>query len=102
MSSLATQIIERAEREAGQRVDANGGDNNAIAALFGALAREVGTSSHRQHDDFVAGVLIQHRMSPAYAIEQRNDNMLANMLANMLVNGMSPEDLAAIAGTRQS
>ena len=53
--SEASDLIERMERETGQRIDSNDGDNMAMAGLFGALARAMGKSSHDARDDFAAG-----------------------------------------------
>jgi hypothetical protein len=49
----AAELIDRMERETGSRVDANNGDNPAIAGLFGALARALGKSQQREQDDRV-------------------------------------------------
>lgn len=54
-------IIERLERETGQRFDANEGDNATMAGLFGLLARALGTSTHDARDDAAAGYLIRHQ-----------------------------------------
>lgn len=90
--SRASELIERAERETGQRVDADG--SAALTMLFGALARELGTSSHREEDDFAAGVVVQHQVGPAGKMEKARDDMLANML----VAGVSPDDAKKIFG----
>ena len=94
--SAARELIERMEREAGCRVDANGGDNMAMAGLFGALARALGQSAHAERDDVVAGVLIKHKMTPEYEQQKRGDAIMAEML----VGGMSPDDLGALFGRR--
>ena len=94
--SAASDLIERMERETGQRIDDNGGDNLAMAGLFGAIARAMGKTppSYRECDDVAAGVVIRHQMSPEYEQEQKSNEMMANMLAG----GMSPDDLKAFLG----
>lgn len=94
--SEASDLIERMERETGQRIDANGGDNMAMNGLLGAISRLMGQSpsSYREADDVVAGSLIRHQMSNEYAREQENRKMMANMLAG----GMSPDDLKDFLG----
>jgi hypothetical protein len=88
----AAELIDRMERETGSRVDANNGDNPAIAGLFGALARALGQSQHREQDDVAAGVLIRHQMTPAFAEEQRWESMMTSALAA----GVSPDDFHAL------
>jgi hypothetical protein len=87
--SAANDLIERLERETGQRVDDNDGDNLAMAGLFGAISRLLGESppTYREHDDVVAGIVIRHRMSPEYAREQDG----RRLLASLLVGGISPD-----------
>jgi len=96
MSNEATNLIERMERETGQRVDSNDGDNMAMAGLLGAMSRMMGNSppSYTERDDVAAGVLIRHQMSPEYAREKERDNMLADLLAG----GVSPDSLAGLFG----
>lgn len=94
MSDEARDLIERLERETGQRVDDNGGDNFAMAGLFGALARAMGQSNHQPRDDVAAGVLIRHQMTPEYEAEQRSKRMMAEMLAH----GVSPDGLKGLMG----
>ena len=60
--SPAESLIGRMERETGHRVDDNNFDNNAIAGLMGAMARMLGNSSHDEHDDFAAGILIKAKL----------------------------------------
>ncbi len=89
--AAGSDLIERLERETGQRIDSNGGDNMAMAGLVGAMSRLLGQSppSYRERDDVVAGVVILHQMTPEYRRQQaRND-----LVAEMLVNGVSPDDL---------
>ena len=74
--AAGSDLIERLERETGQRVDSNGGDNMAMAGLVGAMSRLLGQSppSYRERDDVVAGVVILHQMTPEYRRQQaRND-----------------------------
>ncbi len=66
--SKASDLIERMEKETGQRIDDNDGDNNAVAGLSGAIAREMGKTPK---DDVAVGILI---------------------LAEMLLAGISPDD----------
>ena len=94
--SAANDLIERMEQETGQRIDDNGGDNNAMAGLLGAMARHMGKlpSTYTERDDVVTGLLIKHQMSPEGEREQAGKEMLANMLTA----GMSPDDLKALLG----
>ena len=94
--SAASDLIERMERETGQRVDDNDGDNLAIAGLFGAMARMLGQTppSYSERDDVAAGVVIRHQMSPEYRRQRESDNLLAQLL----VSGVSPDTLKDITG----
>lgn len=60
--SAASDLIEEIERRTGRRFEEPG--SPVITELFGALAREMGTSNHGEHDDYVAGVLIQNGPKP--------------------------------------
>ncbi len=92
----ASDLIERLEKETGQRIDDNDGDNLAMAGLFGAISRIMGNSppSYREEDDVVAGLLILHRMSPEYRNEQESRQMIASLLAM----GMSPDQVKELFG----
>ena len=94
--TAANDLIERLERETGQRIDDNDGDNLAMAGLFGAIARAMGQtpSSYRPSDDVAAGVLILHQMTPEYEAEQASKQMIADLL----VGGVSPDTLKDITG----
>ena len=85
--SAASDLIERMERETGQRIDDNDGDNSAMAGLLGAMSRLMGKSpkSYRERDDLVAGLLIRHQMTPEYQKEQE----AKEIMAQMLLGGMS-------------
>jgi hypothetical protein len=84
------------ERETGQRIDSNNGDNLAVAGLLGAISRLSGQSpvSYTERDDVAAGVLIKHQMSLEGQREKENNEMLAVMLTS----GMSPDDLKSLLG----
>lgn len=90
--SAASDLIERMERETGQRVDADDPNNMAMAGLFGALTRMMGYSSHDERDDVVAGLLIVHQMTPEYRNEQESRKLIASLLAG----GLSPDDIRAM------
>jgi hypothetical protein len=94
--SVASDLIERLEKETGQRIDSNGGDNNAIAGLLGAISRIMGQSppSYQERDDVAAGLLIRHQMSPEYAQEQKEKEILADLLTS----GLSPDDVKNLMG----
>jgi len=94
--SAASDLIERMEKETGQRIDDNDGDNMAMAGLIGAMSRLMGQSpaSYTERDDVVAGALIRHQMSPEYKREQARKEMIAAMLAG----GMSPDDRKGLLG----
>ena len=89
--SKASKLIERLERETGQRIDDNNGDNRAMDGLLGAMARILGESppSYRTRDDVAAGFLIRHQASPEYQAKKEADALLAEML----LSGMSPDDI---------
>jgi len=92
----ATELIERLERETGQRVD----DPNSAAmdGLFGAMSRMMGASprSYTSRDDVASGTLLQHQVSPAGRAEKASKEMLAAMLAG----GMSPDDISILLGKK--
>ncbi len=94
--SVASDLIERMEKETGQRIDDNNGDNNAMAGRLGAMSRLMGQSppTYREHDDVVAGLLIKHQMSP----EGQREKEDREMLAGLLVTDMSPDDIKALLG----
>lgn len=92
--SDASELIERMERETGQRIEDNDGNNFAITGLFGALARAMGKSNHDSRDDIEAGVIIKHQMTPEYEREEKGKRMLASMIAS----GVSPDDISKLMG----
>ena len=94
MSKAATDLIERAERETGQRIDDNDYDNNAMALLFGALLREMGKSpsSYKEQDDMVAGLVFKHQQTQEYQKEQESKKLMADLLST----GISPDTLKDI------
>lgn len=91
--STASDLIERLEQECGCRYDVNDGNNPAMSGLFGAISRMLGQHAFSPRDDVAVGILIRHRMTPAYAAQQQS----RAMLADLLVQGVSPDDLAGIA-----
>ena len=90
----ANKLIERMEKETGQRIDSNGGDNNAIAGLIGAMSRMMGQSppTYTERDDVAAGLLIKHMATPEYENEQRSREMISGLLSG----GMSPDDISKL------
>lgn len=94
--TVASDLIERAEKETGQRIDSNEGDNNAIALLMGALSRELKQSpqNYKERDDLAAGILIKHRMSPEGQAEKENNKLIASML----LEGLSPDTVKDLLG----
>ncbi len=94
MSTSASDLVERMERETGQRIDDNDGGNLAMAGLFGAVSRMMGKSppSYRKRDDVVAGLLLREQMTPEYQRRQEGQAPIADMLRA----GMSPDDVGAI------
>ena len=86
MSDEATNLIEQAEKLDGCRWD-DPKNPNALYALFGAVAREMGRNPHAPRDDVAAGMLLANGGTP------RN-----SMLAALLDAGMSPDDIAALFG----
>lgn len=95
--SAASELIERMERETGQRVDSNGFDNNAVAGLLGAMLREMGQSRHRSRDDVAAGTLARYQMSPTGQAEREANEMFVNLL----LSGLSPDEAAALLGGKK-
>jgi len=85
--SEANDLIERLERATGQRIDANDGNNLALAGLFGAISRIMGKlpATYTERDDVAAGVLIHHQMTPEYKRKQESKAILIGLL--------SPDDL---------
>ncbi len=96
MTTEANDLIERMERETGQRIDSNDGDNSAMAGLIGAVSRIMGNSpkSYKERDDVAVGMFIKHQMSPAGQREKVSREMLSEMLAG----GMSPDDIKRLMG----
>ena len=92
--SAASDLIEKMEKETGQRVD--DANSMAMAGLFGALSRMMGKSQHDEHDDVVAGLLIQHQMTPEYEEEQRGKELLASLI----MGGLSPDDAGSLFGRK--
>lgn len=94
--SEASDLIERMEKETGQRIDDNDGDNNAMAGLLGAMSRLMGQSppTYRECDDVIAGQLIKYQMSE----EERKEQQSKKLMAAMLTEGMSPDDIKALMG----
>ena len=94
----ADELIARMEQETGQRIDANDGNNLAMAGLFGAMERMMGKTppSYTERDDVAAGVLLRHKMSPAGRQEEESNRLMAEMLAV----GMSPDTLGSLFGKK--
>ena len=97
-NETAEQLIERLERETGQRLDTSDPDNLVVAGLFGAMSRALGKSppSYKPRDDVVAGMMIRHQMSP----EGRRQKAADDALADLLSSGVPPDVIAALAGKR--
>lgn len=96
MKDPADDLIERLERETGQCLEENNGNNFVMSGLLGALSRLMGQSppSYQECDDVAAGEMLCHQMSPEYWQEQ----VVKAMIADMLASGMSPEDAKALTG----
>ena len=86
--SKASNLIERAEAEAGCRVDDPDNDE-ALAILFGAVSRALGQHKFEPRDDFAVGKLLLHEMSPEGKAEEDSKQALASLLAM----GLSPDDI---------
>jgi hypothetical protein len=91
----AGDLIEQAEALAGCRWDDPSG--LGIAALFGAVAREMGRNPHGPKDDIAAGILLQHQMSARGRAERASNEMLAALLTM----GLGPDDIAALSGSKR-
>ena len=94
------ELFERAEREGGGRWDDP--NSNALAILFGAVAREAGKAGigplarpHRytERDDMALGLLIQDEIENGDARRERNA-----ALAALLGLGISPDELKELFG----
>lgn len=92
MSDEANKLIERMERETGQRIDDP--DSAAFAGLFGAVARLMGMTNTEERDDVVVGLVILHQLTPEYRNEQESRKLIASMLAG----GMSPDTIRQLWG----
>lgn len=92
--SEANDLIERMEKETGQRIGDNDGDNNAVTGLLGAMSRLMGQSppAYQERDDVVAGLLIKHHLSDLGKKQRERDKMIAEMI----MGGMSPDDVKAL------
>ena len=92
--SESNDLIERMERETGQRIDDNGGDNNAMAGLIGAMARLMGKTAHTRYADdpkmdVPVGMYLKATSTPEYLAAQKQNEALAEAL----INGANPADL---------
>lgn len=94
--SDASDLIERAEREAGCRID-DPDNHGALFILMGAMARALGTNPHGPRDDYAAGALLAHQMSERGRQEQASKEMMAALLTG----GISPDDLGALMGRKR-
>ena len=97
--SESNDLIERMERETGQRIDDNDGNNNAMAGCIGAIARLMGKTAHTNYADdpnmdVPVGMYLKATSTPEYKARERSNEMLASML----VAGVSPDDLKALMG----
>ena len=90
--SEANDLIERLEKETGQRLDVDDPNNMVVVGLLGAMSRMLGQSppSYTEKDDVAAGVLLRHQMSPEHAEEQRQKEALLALIQM----GFSPDDIA--------
>ena len=90
----ASDLIEQAEALAGCRWDDPNG--LGIAALFGAVAREMGRNPHLPKDDIAVGLLLREQATEGYRHAQASKQMMAVLLAG----GLGPDDLAALMSTK--
>ena len=74
--SAASDLIERAEREAGARWD-DPNNPNALNILLGALAREMGKNPHGERDDMAAGMVIRDSIENGETNRQREAALMA-------------------------
>ncbi len=91
------EMIERFERETGQRYEEGGA---AMDGIFGYMARVLaesrGERTHDPRDDVVAGGLIRYQNSPEGKAKQEGDELLAKMLCA----GVAPDDIRKLQGGR--
>lgn len=88
----AAELMERAERETGRRVDEPG--SPAIDVLFGAVVRAMGKAPAgcTAHDDGALGFYVRFQMSP----EGRRKQEAEDTLVALLRMGMSPDAIHAM------
>ena len=94
MTDKASDPIEQAEALAGCRWDDPNGQG--IAALLGAVAREMGRNPHLPKDDIAAGLLLREQATEGYQHAQERKQVTAALLAG----GLGPDDLAALMSTK--
>jgi hypothetical protein len=73
-------LIERAERETGCRVD-DPNNNMAMAILFGALSRELGQNHFQEKDDLAAGIFILDEIENGDKREKEKELLVMAMKA---------------------
>lgn len=82
--SAASDLIERMERETGQRIYDNDGDNNAVAGCIGAIARMMGNTAHTDYADdpkidVPVGMYIKATSTPEYKARERSKELMLEM-----------------------
>jgi hypothetical protein len=86
-----TNLIEQWEEETGQRWDSNDGDNLTMAGIMGTMSRLLGKSNQQPKDDLVAGMLIQHQMSPEGQRQAAAEEAGLEAFMMLLDMGVSPD-----------
>jgi len=79
--SAANDLIERMEKETGQRID-DPDNSMAMAGLIGAMSRMMGQSpeTYQEKDDVAVGLIIQHQQTPEYQRKQEAKAAAASLL----------------------
>ena len=90
--SKASELIAKAEREASSRWD-DPNNPNALAMIFGAVARELGTNPHNERDDLAAGIVLMDEIAHGEDRKQRDA-----LLVFLLQARLSPDDIAGLRG----
>lgn len=93
----ADNFIERAEQLAGCRWD-DADNPNALYALLGAVAREMGQNPHGPRDDVAAGMLISKQIADEMDGTAAQKRASAEMMCQMLLAGISPDTLRGLMG----
>jgi phosphatidylserine synthase len=97
---MSDNLIEQAEELAGCRWD-DPDNPNALYALIGAVAREMGQNPHGRADDVAAGMLISKQIADEMDGTAARKRAADEMMAQMLLGGVSPDTLWDLLGGKE-